>query len=64
MSTRCARALRVFAEVRLIAGTDPVLAAGRAAADEAVDRYERLVARLPEAYGPDLERARTVRDAF
>ena len=68
----CARALRVFAEVRLIVGADPAgadpagpdLAAARAAAGEAVDRYERLVARMPEAYGPDLERARTVRDAL
>jgi tetratricopeptide (TPR) repeat protein len=58
----CARALRVFAEVRHAAGAD--LAAARAAAGEAVERYERLVAQLPEAYGPDLERARTVRDAF
>ena len=59
----CAHALRVFAEV-LLAAPDGARDEARAAAEEAVERYERLAAELPEAYGPDLAQARTVHDGL
>jgi tetratricopeptide (TPR) repeat protein len=56
----CARAMLVFAEVRLAANRS--LPEARLAAEEAVARYQQLAGDLPEAHAPDLAQARSVLD--